>query len=702
MSKNERHRPTIKGRPATHTDVSAWKRHFGWSASVVAATLYVGTMLVAVPFRRIFEFDTDEGINAIKALLVDRGYMLYSQIWDDQPPLLTYLLRFWCHVVGWETYNGRILVLLFAGLLVFAVYDALRSTYGHPAAIAAVLLLPCTAYFTRLSVSIMVGLPAITFATLCLWALVRWTNTHRVGWLVAAGVLMGLSLATKLFTLFLVPIFGMWVAWMAVRDPRLVARWRVVLAPGLWGCVVLLTAAAVLVSVVPSDGWGQLYHSHLSARAAAHPGGAVAALHEGLWRDWEVMILAGLGVALMVVRRRRVLAIAPAWCVAAYGALLMHAPVWYHHHLLLSIPACMTAGVAVGELFTARSPSKSSVESAILTAVHIVTVGVTVVLFVALVSGAKHEPLWLADLSDHDRFVLELIKAYPKRSDVMVADRPMFAFEAGYEVPLNLAVMSRKRAATENLTAQEFIETIDRTNPEHVIFSSKLGEFAAPFADVMQGRYRLVYTDPDSYGLQVFVRGDIAGDPLPMLLQAAERVPNVAAAHDAIGIAWAQRGDPERAVASFRRARALDPRAPRPLLHLAEAHLARGEYATGFAMMQDGMQTKDLSSYTAIARVYAWRRATCPDAAYRDGAEAVVIARAVSQQAQPPLLADQETIAAGLAAQGKFAAARAVAEGAMREAEATRREAARNRITHELELYQRNELVTAAVRMPTS
>ncbi|MFI5366582.1 MAG: glycosyltransferase family 39 protein, partial [Candidatus Binatia bacterium] len=133
----------------------------------MAATLYVGTVLVAVPFRRIFEFDTDEGINAIKALLVDRGYLLYSQIWDDQPPLLTYLLRWWCRVVGWETYNGRVLVLLFAGLLVFAVYDALRNTHGHPAAIAAVVLLPCTAYFTRLSVSLMVGLPAISFATLC-------------------------------------------------------------------------------------------------------------------------------------------------------------------------------------------------------------------------------------------------------------------------------------------------------------------------------------------------------------------------------------------------------------------------------------------------------------------------------------------------------------------------------------------------------
>jgi hypothetical protein len=37
------------------------------------------------PFRARFEFDPDEGINAIKALMLARGFPLYSQIWSDLP-----------------------------------------------------------------------------------------------------------------------------------------------------------------------------------------------------------------------------------------------------------------------------------------------------------------------------------------------------------------------------------------------------------------------------------------------------------------------------------------------------------------------------------------------------------------------------------------------------------------------------------------
>jgi len=334
--------------------------------------------------------------------------------------------------------------------------------------------------------------------------------------------------------------------------------------------------------------------------------------------------------------------------------------------------------------------------------VRVATLGIVIALVVAVATGAKRAPSPRSDLSDHDRFVLELITAYPKRASVMVADHPMFAFAAGYEVPLNLAVTSRKRALSDNLTPRQFLETIDREHPEHVIFSSRLREFVAPFADAMQGRYQMVYADPEDDDLRVFVRSDIAGDRLPMLLHAAERVPNVAAAHDAIGIEWAKRDDRERAMASFGRANTLDPQAVAPRLHLADAHLAGGAYAAGFATLQAGMHTKSGFGYAAVALRYAWLRATCPDAAYRNGAEAETIVRAVSKLGDQPTLIDNEALAASLAAQGKFDAARATAEQALREAQVNGQADLRRRVIGELEAYRRSEVLTVAVQMPTS
>jgi len=44
------------------------------------------------PFLERFKLDPDEGFNAIKGLLLVRGYPLYSEIWSDQPPFFTYLI----------------------------------------------------------------------------------------------------------------------------------------------------------------------------------------------------------------------------------------------------------------------------------------------------------------------------------------------------------------------------------------------------------------------------------------------------------------------------------------------------------------------------------------------------------------------------------------------------------------------------------
>jgi tetratricopeptide (TPR) repeat protein len=377
--------------------------------------------------------------------------------------------------------------------------------------------------------------------------------------------------------------------------------------------------------------------------------------------------------------------------------------VWYHHYLLLTVPGCIIAGVAVGNLLTRGSLPESRVKSAMNMTVRVATLLVTVALVAAFLRGEKREPSPLSRWSDRDRFVLELIKAYPKRSDVMVADRPMFAFAAGYEVPPNLAVISKKRLATHSLTVQEFIETIDRESPEHVILSWKLpDEFARRFAGTMRDRYRLVYADMEGIRLRAFVRGDIAGDPLPALLRAAERVPNVVAGHDAVGIEWARRGDTEQAIASFRRALALDHTAVRPCQHLADAYMAKGEYADGFSALQAGMQARDAARYIALARLYAWRRATCPDAAYRNGAEAQATADAISRLVKQPTLLDLETMAASLAAQGRFEAARTTAEAAMDRAQRAGQYGAMSRIISELESYRRSQAWTQPVRMPTS
>src|SRR3990172_634060 len=137
------------------------KSQIVWAAIPVA---FVLLMLLFFPFRYRIEFDTDEGINAIKALMVLRGYRLYSEIWSDQPPLFTFLLTVWFRAFGLRLTAARLMVLLFSAGQIALGTSYLRKNWGILAAVSGGLMLVLLPYFLRLSVSIMIRLPAIALA----------------------------------------------------------------------------------------------------------------------------------------------------------------------------------------------------------------------------------------------------------------------------------------------------------------------------------------------------------------------------------------------------------------------------------------------------------------------------------------------------------------------------------------------------------
>src|SRR5512143_1227286 len=104
----------------------------GWRvlhrSGILVPAAFLAGMARFAPLADTREFDTDEGVNLIKALLVGRGHALYTEIWDDQPPLLTAALAHWFNWFGSSVLAARVLVLLFAALLLWAFYQAVRRT----------------------------------------------------------------------------------------------------------------------------------------------------------------------------------------------------------------------------------------------------------------------------------------------------------------------------------------------------------------------------------------------------------------------------------------------------------------------------------------------------------------------------------------------------------------------------------------------
>lgn len=242
-------------------------RAFKWRvppslAGAVIALGFVVWVSVAGPWWAIYMQDPDEGLNLGKAALVAIGTPPYGRLWNDQPPFLTYILAALQWVAPGDVAAARAVILGFGCLTIFSLYRLVHRAGGHAAAIVATGLLGTSALFTNLSVSVMIGLPAIALALLAmdLASLPR----RKVPWaLIAAGVVMGLSLQTKLFTLAALPAL-FWLAW-SVEDG---VSWRQRALSLLIVLLSLGTSFALIVIIASEPLMTQLVGSHMGQQRA--------------------------------------------------------------------------------------------------------------------------------------------------------------------------------------------------------------------------------------------------------------------------------------------------------------------------------------------------------------------------------------------------------------------------------------------------
>ncbi len=463
------------------------------------AIAYFLVMFVFSPFREQFEFDADEGIEAMKALLVARGYSMYAEIWSEQPPLFTYLLAGTFRLFGFEVDVGRTLVLVFSAVLVGSSFYLLYLTWGawHALAGAAtVFLLP---YYTTLSVSVMIGLPSIALAGVSLLMLALWHRQRYRLWLVLSAAALAASVLVKVFTVFLVPIFMIGLVLGEKHRPD--APDSALLAPALlWSLVFAGLTATLGLGLVGPGNLSQLFDVHFLARQsgmeALYPGTHPIAWH--LREAWAVLLLAGLGTIFALVRKNWLSIYLLAWLGAAILLLSFHRPVWYHHQLLVTFPAALLAGIAAGEglLLITWLLRRSKLPLLRRLLAFAALAGFALLLAdrtPRVVPDMVRPPYFAA--ADHapwpEQMFLVKMSNHAPETRWVVTNLPMYAFRVGLPVTPFLAVMSEKRLSTGELSEEQIIQIVDEVNPEQVL----IGRRSFPELEAyLEQDYRLLYS----------------------------------------------------------------------------------------------------------------------------------------------------------------------------------------------------------------
>ncbi len=466
--------------------------------------LYVGLVWVVVPFRGHFQLDLDEGGNLMKALLLQRGYGLYSEIWSDQPPLFTWLLAQVFRFGGLSPTLARLLVLVFAALLVWAGVQILRRVWGSLAAVLGLLFLILLPLMVKLSVSVMIGLPAIALALAAVYALVAWHQVQQTIWLLLAALLLALSVYTKLFTAFLAPVFALGLL-LAGRHRQPQSGWRAYVPLLQWltaflGAVLLLGA-----SLLDGAALGQLLFSHWQARTADYYAGYahLASINYHLRPIWPLLGLALLGGVECVWHRRYLGLYLAAWFLGAYALLWDHRPAWSHLQLLITVPAALLAAGGVAQalhllaLAIRRPAAERRLPPGPAAAVWLSAVSLGVILFTLLQAPAQVSSLArmaqlpnpLARPTSTEAQILGKMLKYAPQTDWVLTDLPLYAFLIQCPTPPELAVISDKRVVAGELDEVMLQRALQRWQPEQIL----LGRFDfSEFEADLQPEYRLV------------------------------------------------------------------------------------------------------------------------------------------------------------------------------------------------------------------
>ena len=142
-------------------------------------------------------------------------------------------------------------------------------------------------------------------------------------------------------------------------------------------------------------------------------------------------------------------------------------------------------------------------------------------------------------------------------------------------------------------------------------------------------------------------------EALVQLRQALELDTGYAPAHYHLGLVLSRRGDAEGAIREWRSALSLDPKCAEAYIGLGDALYAQGRTAEALAHWRDGIQLRP-NDPPALRRV-AWVLATSPDAAIRDGSEAVAFAVRALELSGGKDAQALDTLAAAYAEKGQFA-----------------------------------------------
>jgi hypothetical protein len=470
----------------------------GWSwrngaalTCLLALFLFLQSFL---PLSTAILIGSDEGFEVAKATLSLKGYKLYTDIWNDQPPLHTFLLTETIRHFSSTMLGPRLMTSGFAMLLLTSVYLLCWRLSGSRVAILATLLLLCSPGFLLLASSCMLEIPALapTMAALCVLALgnrSRWPAAEMV-----AGALLGIALEIKMISLMMLPM-AVLLVWLNQRQNPSPVRSSSKRLVVLLICLGASTVAADLVA------GGGAYLMHFRQSWVSHFGGMKSHDYGSpngfpfdwavLLRNWDLSLPAALGVVVCLGRVSGALsaAVPLAWLTYNLLVLGLHRPWWNYYYVHTAFPLSWCAAIGIDAMWAKARWPQGRLWCALL-GLYVLCSGVWLEERLSLeIQSVRRSP------QTYSCLFLKEMERYKPQTKWLYAEEPIYSFHAGIPLPPDLGVVVLKRYWSGEMTTARLTEDLRSIKPEMMLLRNNTR--LRPFRDLINDQYQLIYMDPD-------------------------------------------------------------------------------------------------------------------------------------------------------------------------------------------------------------
>ena len=503
------------------------------------AVACVGILLLAfallqslLPLRTAVQIGADEGFELAKVTLCAHGHQLYTEIWNDQPPLHTFLVTQIVKHVSHSVLAPRLVTSGFTVVLLISLFFIIHRLNGPGPAVIAVAILIGSPGFLELSASCMLEIPALAaaMAGLCILANFRGAKALPE---VLAGTLFGAAILIKLISLVWTPLAVLLICHQATAATRAAAgsgglfssylatvkSSAFIKRPLAFAGAMVFAAAAIDWLVDHGAYWANFresWQSHFSAATTSEYGSASE--HKFDWtillRNWDATVPAimGTGFALSKARFQFSHVFPLIWLGWSLLVFASHTPWWPYYYIHTAIPLCWLAALGIWWLkdrLLAKGPAMPGRRKKWKHAIPLVLAVFCSSCAVAWMSGRVY--LQIATMKALPRTFSSLVitetERYRPFTHWLYADDQTLSYHIDIPMPPSLAVVPLKRFWSGGMTADLVAEEFDRYRPELAIVNN--ANATIPFRELLNSNYRLVYQD-DRY--QLYVKGSVLGN----------------------------------------------------------------------------------------------------------------------------------------------------------------------------------------------